>query len=293
MIEISGVRVFGWEVNRLHIEWSVRDTQEDVEEYTFDVYRSESEYGPFDRITARPLRDRYVFTDINPPLQNFDRQLWYCIEVRHLPTGESYRSAAVMREGTLNRYGRQIQRHHMTLMRAFIGRVCWLYPIRTFGQKCPACTVDLTGITNIQDCPTCYGTGFARAYHYPIQFSGQITGSEASIQISNQNQGQVYMHNVTTAGASPRLHPNDMVIDDHNNRYRITKVSGTQMIGVNVHFEGSMVLLPRSDICYSIQHRPDEATVRLPAALRADSHSGEAERVDGAGLPDLLRFFPA
>ena len=289
MLTIQSVTVRSWHPTYMDVCWTIGDTNEDIAEYSFDVYRCEAQYGEYTRLTARGLINRFIFRDIQPPTQNMDRKLWYKVRLTHLPSGQYTESIPACHRGDpAHRITRMVQTHSMQLFRAITGRPCFLYPVRTFGQKCPACTSDLTGITNTQNCATCYDTAYAGGFHPPVLFLAQIDESESAMQLSDQNQGQVYTHNLRTPTADPEINPNDIIVDKTNRRFRVVKVSSTTTLGVPSHFECAMIRLPVSDIIYNIPLFPEEDMLRSSAMLMADTQSDE-DRIDG--LPDLLYEF--
>jgi hypothetical protein len=279
------------------VEWEIADTTEDIAEYGFDVYRSEAEHGPYQRMTPRSLVDRYSFADLTAPTQNYIRELWYVVRVTHIASGEYFEHRQTSKRGQPSAFAMQIQRNSLQQFRVFNGRWLYLYPTRTFGYKCPSCTDDLTGITSVADCRTCYGTTYTGGFHYPVKFLGQIDGTELAEQLSDQNQGQVLTFQLRTPTASPMLKPGDLIVDDHNERYRITKTSTTSMRGIPLHYEAAMVWCPHSDILYTVpltRLDDEDAPDQRQLGWRGDVHSADSnDRIDGGSLPELLLDFPS
>ena len=175
-LEITKLLVRSLDVDRNEVTWEIGDTTEDVLDYTFTVLRSESPEGPFDAVTAA-FEDRYIFVDARIPGGDRFRQLWYRLRVTHKATATAVDSAAVCREADPDLIATYIRRHEMTLFTQVTGRKCWLFKARTFGPRCPSCFDRVSQKRTRSGCMDCWGKGFLRGYHNPIEVWVQIDPS--------------------------------------------------------------------------------------------------------------------
>ncbi len=246
MISLRNARVTGFSRSFYDIHWEITPTMLDIQEYEFYVERSEAEAGPWHEL-AGPLIDRYFLRDNSAPLISNNRTLFYRIKVRHPMTGKVEYSEIVDRWGKEDLMAAEIIRLETLLYTEFAGVLCWLFPRRTFGQRCAQCWDDVLGKRLDDSCPTCYGTGFSGGYHYPIEFWAQVDDSEHTENLAQHSHDQQRM--ITwRCPASPDVTPLSLFIDNKNRRFRVVSVGGTMKGGVRVRQEVRAVLLQPGSI---------------------------------------------
>jgi hypothetical protein len=246
VIKFRDMRVTGFTRQFYDIYWEIHPTTEDIQEYTFTLQRSEGEAGPWENITPA-LVDRYFVRDNNVPLINQNRTLFYRVECRHTPTGKVLYSPTTDRWGKQDLIAAEVIRLETLLFEEFVGNLGWLFPRRTFGQRCPQCWDDVLQKRIDDRCPTCYGTGFSGGYHYPIQFYLQEDEAPLTVQPSMHD---VHMQSMMSfrCPSSPDIKPLDMLVDHKNRRMRVTQVHGTGRLGVTIRQEVQAVVLQPGSI---------------------------------------------
>lgn len=263
MITLLNERVISFSRDRLDIYWEIEPTTEDIQEYEFFIERSEAEAGPWQSI-AGPLIDRYFFRDNSLNTISNNRTHFYRIRVLHKPTGREIFSPVIDRAGNEDLVASEIVRRERVLFQEFTGVKCWLFPIRTFGMRCPQCYDDILEKRTQNQCPTCFGTQFAGGYHHPIELFAQIDRPEAAEQVSMEDHRQtVYM--VLRTNPSPDIKPLDLIVDHLNHRYRVISRGGTARFGVDVRQEVRMVMVQKGSIEDKVPLRIDEANEKLVA----------------------------
>jgi len=277
MIRFKNERVISFSIKYFDVYWEVSPTTEDLQEYEFYVERSESEEGPWQQI-AGPLIDRYHVRDNNVPLRSHNRILFYRIKALHVLSGTELYSKVIDRAGKISLLAQEMIRREDVLFREFVGVQCWLFPRRTFGQRCPQCWDDVLQKRRQDQCPTCWGTGFSGGYHYPIGLWGQVDDAEQTEQVTMEDHRQVTYHTFRT-GPSPAIKPMDLVVDHLNRRFRVFTVGGTTRLGVGVRQEVKMVIIERGAIEDSIPLKIDASSVRLvPEREFSNPHTPEASQ---------------
>lgn len=246
MISLRNLRVTGFSRASYDIFWEIAPTTLDVQEYEFYVERSEAEAGPF-HVIAGPLIDRYFVRDNAVPLISNNRTIFYRVRVRHPMTGKEVTSPTVDRWGTQDLIAAEIIRVETLLFTEFAGVLCWIFPVRTFGQRCPQCWDDVLGKRLDDSCATCYGTGFSGGYHYPMEFWAQLDESEMTENIAQHGHEQQRLCTFRCP-ASPDITPMSILIDHKNRRFRVISVGGTSKGGVSVRQEIRAVLLQPGSI---------------------------------------------
>ena len=248
-LSLKELRVRSLDIDFNEVSWKVTDTSEDIYDYTFQVWRSESPEGPYDALSA-PFQDQYLFVDNTLRTGNRHRKYFYKIRVTHVPSGNSEDTDSVSRDADPDLVTLEVRRHMQLLFQEFAGRRCWVLPVRTFGQRC-SCYSTSAKVRNRSGCKTCFDTGFVRGYMHPIEQWLQIDPSPKTKQ--STNAGNIQPSNTTMRMAwYPPLKPDDIVIEAENRRWRVVSVSQTEKGRAVLHQEVSLHEVPPKDIEYTI-----------------------------------------
>jgi len=287
MISITQVRVTGFDRRYLDVDWEIAPTHDDMQEWEFFVERSESEAGPWD-VIAGPIIDRYYVRDNSTPQFAFNRVLIYRIRAANTLRSVEVVSGVADREGELDLIGAEIVSLEHLLFTEFAGTRAWLFPRRTFGQRCPQCWDDALAKRLDDSCTVCWGTGFSGGYHYPVECFIQFDRNP-TVEISSTYDH--YQQNTLTlrTTASPRITPLSLIIDHRNQRFRVLSVSATTRLGVSVHQEAQAVQLSPSAIEAAIPLQVDHREVTHAASRNyTNPHTIEAASSTPADELDRL-----
>jgi hypothetical protein len=260
-LKLKNVRVDSLSVDYLNISWELEPSSEDVLDYTFQVLRSEAPMGPFEAISPE-MDDQFFFIDNRVKVNNLYRQFHYRIRIKHKPSDEAADFDGV-RAPEPDLVALELRKHMNLLMREFVGRRCWVMPVRTFGQRCPSCYNATLKSRVRSGCSTCYDTMFVRGYHSPIESFIQFDPSPKANQ--QTNLGELQQQNTTARmGFFPPLKPRDLVIEPENRRWRVVQVSSTQRLRSVVHQEVQLHEVPKSDSEYLISFDLGTQMVKTP-----------------------------
>jgi hypothetical protein len=256
-LTVHNMKIRSLDLDYYELSWAVSNTLEDILDYEFEVQRSEAPAGPFTSIST-PFQDRYLFVDNRRPVGHRYRNYFYRILVRNRGTKEETFSEAVNREPEADLIALEVRSHMQLLFREFIGRRCWVIPVRTFGQRCPSCWNPTLQKRNKSGCITCYDTGFAKGYLSPIETWVSIDPSANTEQ--NSSTGPTQQNNTTARFAyTPQVKPRDLLVEPENRRWRITKVSTTEQVRAPLHQEVEIHEIPDKDVEFSIPLLLDNA----------------------------------
>lgn len=249
-LEVFNVRVLSLSIDYNQLTWEVRETTQDVLDYTFQVLKGEGAAGPWEPASI-PLEDQYVFIDNLIKAGNIYRQYHYLIRVTHKSTGESKDFGPYSKGPEPTLVATELRKHMNLLMREFIGRRCWLLPVRTFGQRCGECWNPRLRKRARSGCKTCFDTGFVRGYHRPIEVWISIDPHPSNNQPTNMGRGQ---QTSTTARMAhfPPVKPDDLIIEPENLRWVVRSRSTTQEQRAVVTQELGMHKIPETDIEYTL-----------------------------------------
>jgi len=238
-------------LDHLTFAWEVEPTELDPWDYDWYVERSEGPAGPWDRL-AGPFSDRYLFIDHQVSLLHRWRTLFYRLKsVRKLDTTDIEYSAVVNVAAEPDLEALEIRRLEELGYRQFTGRVCWLFPARTFGQHCPSCWNEVLHKRTRGNCPTCYDTGWAGGYMHPIECYIQI--DPAAKRNQEIPTGEV-QHSTTQArmSAFPPVKPKDIIVEAENLRWRVDSVGSTQKRRATIRQEMTLVGVVPGDVEFQL-----------------------------------------
>lgn len=294
-IDVRNLKVRSLDLDMFEVSWEVADTTLDILDYTFQVLRSESPAGPFDDASV-PFQDRYVFVDNVTYVGDRWRFLHYVIRVTHVPSGKVQDFGPITHEPEPDLIALELRRHMQLLLHEFSGRRCWVLPVRTFGQRCPACWDNRLYKRIKSQCVTCFDTGFARGYMHPIETWIQIDPSAKSEQTTNV--GSMQQSNTTARlGYYPPLKPRDLIVEPENRRWRVNAVSMTEHVRAPVHQEIQIHEVPQRDIEFSIPLVLDQALRDVffspPRNFSNPQNTSEIEDVEWNAVLDLFARGPA
>lgn len=237
------------------VYWKIRDTQEEVLDYTFQILRSESQMGPFDPISPQ-FQDRFLFVDSALPPTHRNRMLFYKLRIRRLSDDVFEDSDAVQKEPEVDLVTKEMQRFFQLQYQEFLGRRCWLLPVRTFGQRCENWNAVLDKHV-VSGCKSCYDTSFLRGYLAPIEVYAQLDPVTKATQITAT--GPTHQNNTTVKmGIFPRVKPFDIIVEPENKRWRVVDVSNVENVRVPVFQQFTVHEIPPRDIEYDIEIVPTE-----------------------------------
>lgn len=289
-LQVANLRCRSLDVDFNDISWEVTDTTEDVLDYTFQVLRSEAVEGPYDSISTE-FEDRYSFLDNALVRGHLYRQFHYKLRVRHKASGAVTEVGPVSKEADPDLITTEVRKHINLLMREFAGRRCWVFPIRTFGSRCP-CRNAVLQKQRRSNCVSCFDTGYLRGYMRPIESWIQIDPNPDAEQ--NSAVGPNHQQSTTARlGYYPPLKPRDMIIEGENNRWRVVQVNTTQHLRASLHQEVSMHLIPHTDTEYTLDFELTEPLNNLwLSPSRNFTNPQTLESFQNEEIPDIFGIYP-
>lgn len=295
MVVVDEITIRSFDLDHLDIFWKIApvfgpkrdgDTHE-IFDYEFYVLRAtDSRFDTYETV-AGPLRDIYHVRDSNVSSLNKWRDYFYKIRVVHKPTGNEQLFGP---EGAKNPppdlIAADIIRKEDILFREFIGRRCWLYPLRMFGPYCSCFDPSLRKVTRSRHAP-CFGTGFLGGYLKPIEVFIQIDPVQS---VPGINAQQPVQHNDTRArmGPYPPVRVGDVVVETENRRWKVSNSGNTQRLRSIVHQELGLHEIPIGDIEHALPIVTDLSTL-YPSAPRNFTNPSSLEKHED--YSDIVGFF--
>lgn len=285
MISITNLRVRSLDIDYLDLSWDVET--DNMWDYRFVVERSESPMGPWDVVSGE-FTDTFYFRDITVNRLSRHRVYNYRLKIIHQPTSEVTYSSVATLEARPNLEALEVRRLEYVLFREEVGRRCWVFPRRTFGQRCPNCWDPVLGSCVKNGCETCYDTSYVRGYLDPIeayiQFDPNASHTEQTVLQQTEQENAS-----ARALDFPPLKPKDIIVEAENVRWRVKSVVTTQRNRAVLHQELTVHAVPLSDIEYKLPVRIADLMAMEPSPERnftrpqSLSAAKEAEFLAAAG----------
>ena len=276
MLDVNEIRIRSLDVDFFEVVWKIQNTTEDILDYKFQVLRSEGAAGPFDPISEE-FDDRFIYLDNHIRQGHLYRQWHYKIRVTNKQTGDTKDFGPASPGPEPDLIAMELRKHMNLLMREFIGRRCWVFPVRTFGQRCGCWNPTLQKKTR-SGCVTCFDTGFVYGYMTPMEVWVSFDPNPDTEQ--NMNVGPTQQMNTTARlGYFPAVKPRDVLVEPENLRWRIVSVTNTQQVRVPVHQEVQVHKIPASDIEYRMDFDIGDALSNMwlsPARNFSNPHTLES-----------------
>lgn len=288
MLAFSDFRVVSFTREFFDLHWEIEPTLDDIQEWEFYVDRSESEAGSWTEI-AGPLIDQFFLRDNTVAAYNDIRTWFYRVRAHHVREGFDVVSDTADQGGPIDLMGAEVTRVETLVWKEHNGVALWVFPRRTFGQRCPSCYDDVLQKVTEADCELCWGTGFTGGYHRPIKTWGQVQPSEIRQHVSTEDHKQPITGNITCP-PSPTIRPGDLIVDARNWRWVATAQDATTRLQVDVRQIVPVFKVEPGQIEDHVPLRVDAAVEELrgPRNFSNPQDLEAANSVDLSDLDDLL-----
>lgn len=254
-LRIEDLRIRSISVDHNEVSWRVEATLLDVLDYTFQVFRSESPEGPWDEISEQ-FEDQFLFLDNAVMTQNRYRTWYYKIRLRHKASQEYWDTKAVSLGQEADIVAGELRVHINLLMHEFIGELCWILPVRTFGTRCPNCYSPTLRNKTKSGCRTCWDTSFIRGYMHPIE-SWMSIDPHAAVEGFTPLGKLQSAETTARTGYFPQLKPGDMIVESALvSRWTVVQVNAIKHVGTAVFQEIKLHQVPKASIEYNVPVEP-------------------------------------
>jgi hypothetical protein len=283
MITITKFYARSFDLDHIDVFWEIGNFVGNIRQFEFTILRSESSMGPWDQLTP-PFEDQFYFRDGTPLKMHKWRTLYYLLRIRDKITDEVVEIGPTSQAAEPDIITLEINRQEDLLFREFVGRMCWLFPVRTFGAYC-ICYDRVQSKRTKSNCLNCYDTGFMGGYLSPIQCYVQF---DPSGQQSTPTTFKEKQDNKTSARliSFPQVKPKDILIEAENTRWSVLTMTPTQRLRAIVHQELTLKEVDKGDIEYKLPVNITDLKTLQPAAERNFTNPQHAD-----GFADLNNIF--
>jgi hypothetical protein len=263
MLPKCAVRLDATSLEYIDVSWTIPSTAKSTLAYKFTVLRGESPAGPFDPVTDA-LVDRFHIRDYIAPRKMAWRNLDYVVRLSY--GDESTESDPVALQARPPLDALEMIRLNSLLFREFTGRPTLIYQLRTFGERCAVCYDAVTQRRLVANCAHCYGSSFARGYHYPIY---------AYVQISPETRAPQPTETILTQQATtqarmsiyPIVKAGDLLVELEGARWRVQNVQFTERLRAPVQQILAITRVPEGDVEYKLPVNWDASVQTSPRSF--------------------------
>jgi hypothetical protein len=292
----KNTKVRSFSLDFLEVLWEIEDTALDVLDFTFQILRSESPMGPFD-IVGGPFSDRFRFVDNRVNLLHRFRQLYYKVQsTQKTDPANVAVSDAFTFDAEPDLMAAEMQRLERLLWQEYAGRSCFIFPIRTFGQRCGNCWdgpekgKGFTSQRRRSHCITCYDTGFVRGYMDPIEIFMQFDPSTASVQVLTDFERQ-QVDTTARLPNFPLMKPRDLIVEPENRRWRVVRVNQTERLRSTVHQELFLHEITKGDVEFQLPIRVDDLREFEPSPARNFTNPQNLEAFESEAVNHVFSVY--
>lgn len=233
------------------VEWSAPDFWGNC---SFDIYRSETEYGPWEKLNPTPVTGNHFKDATTQDFSKFQNG-FYTVECL-LPSGQRIKSAATTwqnkRTGWADLRAIEIRRRESLLLSKFTGIKTFIFRRRNFGKRCPECWNFETEQVTKDHCSTCLGTSFEGGYFNGFETLVQYDPTTNDAVLSYQ--GKVEQNQIPAWTIDyPEISIFDLILRVPDWKlYRVDRVFGTELQAVVVRQSMLLTELAKESIEFKL-----------------------------------------
>jgi hypothetical protein len=253
MVDIASISVsdqFG--LDSLVIDFTIKDTREDLSNYRFDLYKSNHQTEPYFVIAADITTFNYRDFDVN--LYNISINFYYKVKVTDKTTGDSVLSETYgeYKQARADVNALAILEIHNIYLDNVVGNKMILLKKKRTGQVC-SCFDDVRRRSNPVFCSICYGTKYTGGYYSPFTVPVNFLNPPTKVEYFAPNdvgewEGtplQLWTQNY------PLIQIQDIMVDYNNNiRYVVTNSHPSYMNFYLIRQTVQVQRLPDSNVVY-------------------------------------------
>jgi hypothetical protein len=254
MIKVDSIKIMdSFSLDYVLINFTIEDTTEDVNGYSFNIYRSNDEEDGYELISTDVID--FSFIDYNVNLYNNAIKFYYKVEVVNRLTGEK-----LMSEIRSEYKGRQrdntaqaiIENYNIYLNNVLGVDDVYLLKKKRFGTYC-SCYDDIRGRSNNSKCHLCYSTKYAGGYFAPKVMKVSVVNSPGKAETFDitETSEQTAPIQMWTANY-PLIQIGDVIVDSNNDRYVVAGWQPTYKNYMLIRQTIDLQKLPKSDVTYLI-----------------------------------------
>ena len=252
MLRVKSFYARSFTIEYLDIFWTIDDIaykEDDILAYEFQLLKSEAYHGPYKTVTP-PFFNIFFYRDPTNLEDHKNRNIYYKLKIRDTRNNEAILVGPTAQITEPDLLALEIIRQEDMLFREFIGKKCYVFPRKTFGERCICYDYRLQRKTS-SNCEMCFDVSYLGGFNNPVICFIQIDPTNRSAQLT-----PTITHTVNfTKGrmlAIPSLGPGDLIVDSNNKRWQVEEASVTARFGYELHQELQLKEILKQAIEYKV-----------------------------------------
>jgi hypothetical protein len=220
----------------------------------FDIYRGESQAGPWEKITPTPITGNF-FKDTGTMDFSKFMQGWYLVECQ-LPDGRRIQGPASTWQNKRNNWvelrAREIERRETILLEKFTGVKTLVFRRKQFGMRCRECWDLQTEKITKDNCKTCLGTSFDGGYNPGFETLFQYEPANNEVVLEERGKLEPSIIPAWTI-SYPHVEPEDVVVRVPDWKvFRVNHTQSTELQTKSVRQTVALVELSKESIEFEL-----------------------------------------
>jgi hypothetical protein len=252
-MNVTIIEILPQYLHKVNIQWTLTTAVSSIiPEY--DVERSGSPEGPWEKINTDPITGIY-YTDDLAQLFSMTRDIYYRVKA-FAPGVEIYSDPRSLR-GTMERrqwlIWRKINHDEEIMLKKFNGVPLKVFKRKHFGERCVECFDPVTKMTIRKKCSVCKGTSWIQGYYEGIDTWGHI--KPLSVRTDDTAAGSIIDVGTTNCMLLnfPVVFKDDIIKEVRTNiRWRVVSKQPTELTRATVHQDIVLSRVPRDQIEYNL-----------------------------------------
>lgn len=256
MLQVKSFYARSFSLDEVFIFWEIEDIikEDDIYAYEFTLLKSEAYYGPYD-VVVGPFQNLFLFRDTTNLEDHKNRNIYYKLKIVDKRNQEAILVGPTAQLAEPDLLALEIQRQEDIMFRNFIGRKCYVFPRKTFGQKCICVDYRLQRKVS-SNCKTCYDVGYLGGFNNPVICYIQFDPNTRAAQLTPSITHTINFTKCRLLSFPP-LMPGDLIVESENMRWRVIEVAVTRRLNYDLHQEVQVKELLKGDIEYYVPINDD------------------------------------
>lgn len=251
MLEVSKISISQkFSSKFLFIEFEINNTMEDINEYQFDILRSDAYNGKYE-VVASDVKN-FCFKDYSVNLINPTIEYFYKIRIIDKVTNEisesDVKKLTLKSDDNYITYLNYINNKYLNDVIA--DDKLKLLKRKRFGTYCE-CYDDVREKSSKANCTMCYGTKFTGGYFPPIDISvNYLNSPNLSEELDVKGISQVGTPVQFWTTSFPIIHQGDIIVLPDNSRCKVVSWANSEKNNVSLRQMVTIQKIPESDVIY-------------------------------------------
>lgn len=240
---VRNIRLHTLHPQHITVEWEIEPTQLDLVQYAVEVWRSESEAGPYTRVSMTMVAaDFFDFMDVGVNLLSKWRNFYYRVRVINRNNTSEFQDygseetrkvlqgaepGGVTLEAPPDIFALEAIRRFDLVLREHGGRRVLVSVQRTWGQRCQDCWDYLKRRQKKSGCLTCFDTTLAGGFFSPMETWCMKPPHKVMSQLTPLFEMQAD-DRIMWFSRYPRLKPRDVVTSVEGDRFRVIAIDRSE-----------------------------------------------------------------